>query len=237
CGAGSVYARVHIARNASPPHHHTTIPTPSHTPPQEVLQGIRMVRCFSQQEWEHNRFALLTRHCMHMGVTLAFRVGLLSGAVYAGAGLAVVVVFAYGAYLTMVRAMGAAERVLLMLNMHPRMPLHGNRCPPMGGEGPCLLFDRVWFAYPSRPEHWVIKGLQLALPWGRTVALVGASGGGKSTLLSLALRLYDPSAGRILLAGVPLPDIDSNYLHSKVPPSLCLHLPPFLHLPTPAAGT
>ncbi|CAI5515187.1 unnamed protein product, partial [Closterium sp. Naga37s-1] len=135
---------------------------------EEVLQGIRMVRCFSQ-EWEHNRFALLTRHCMHMGVTLAFRVGLLSGAVYAGAGLAVVVVFAYGAYLsaagamdtgdlacfilvavtvgmsvanlsgiygTMVRAMGAAERVLHMLNMHPRMPPHGNRCPPMGGEGP-----------------------------------------------------------------------------------------------------
>jgi ABC-type nitrate/sulfonate/bicarbonate transport system ATPase subunit len=53
----------------------------------------------------------------------------------------------------------------------------------------------VWFAYPSRPGVWVLQGLSLRVAPGQTVALVGRSGGGKSTVVALAERFYDPQRG------------------------------------------
>lgn len=53
----------------------------------------------------------------------------------------------------------------------------------------------VYFSYPSRPEKEILKGFSLTIPAGKTVALVGSSGCGKSTIISLVSRFYDPSKG------------------------------------------
>lgn len=53
----------------------------------------------------------------------------------------------------------------------------------------------VYFSYPSRPEEEILKGFSLSIPAGKTVALVGSSGCGKSTIISLVSRFYDPSKG------------------------------------------
>ncbi len=103
-----------------------------------------------------------------------------------------------GVYTRLQRTIGAAEKLLLLLDeatetldetyVHdPGNSLHGN-----------ITFDRVDFRYPSREEVAVLKNVSFSIDPGQEVALVGPSGGGKSTLVSLLLRFYEPSDGRIL---------------------------------------
>ena len=67
-----------------------------------------------------------------------------------------------------------------------------------------LEYHNASFAYPTRPDHPIVDGLNLTVKPGETVALVGASGSGKSTLFNLALRYYDPTDGTVKLDGVDL---------------------------------
>ena len=72
----------------------------------------------------------------------------------------------------------------------------------------------------------VLKGISLEVAPGRKVALVGTSGGGKTTIVNLVERFYDPHRGCVLFDGLPLTDIDHDYLHQQVgcypPPLHCL---------------
>lgn len=102
--------------------------------------------------------------------------------------------------------MASAERIFEVLDRPaavaaPAMP----RPAPDPAREP-IRFEGVRFSYPGREE--VLRGVDLALEPGETVALVGPSGGGKSTLLSLLLRLADPAAGRIECGGVDLREIE-----------------------------
>ncbi|KAL6729434.1 hypothetical protein Aduo_000486 [Ancylostoma duodenale] len=76
--------------------------------------------------------------------------------------------------------------------------------------------NSVSFAYPSRPAEEVLKNVNLKLKSGETVALVGASGAGKSTIVSLMQQFYTPSSGFITIDGVPIQDIEHEYYHKKV---------------------
>src|SRR5207248_10570785 len=71
-----------------------------------------------------------------------------------------------------------------------------------------IAFDRVRFAYPSRPTMFVLDGVSFAVRAGEKVALVGPSGAGKSTVFHLILRFYDPIAGTVSFDGVPLTKTD-----------------------------
>lgn len=79
-----------------------------------------------------------------------------------------------------------------------------------------LELEKVEFAYPSRPEVAVLRGLSLTVPAGKTVALVGSSGSGKSTVVSLIERFYEPSAGRVTLDGVELKELNLRWLRAQI---------------------
>uniref|UniRef100_A0A0D6R1U7 Uncharacterized protein n=1 Tax=Araucaria cunninghamii TaxID=56994 RepID=A0A0D6R1U7_ARACU len=75
---------------------------------------------------------------------------------------------------------------------------------------------RVEFRYPTRPEAVVFKGLSLAIPAGRSVALVGRSGSGKSSVIGLIMRFYDPVAGKVTIDGKDIRDFNLRYLRRHI---------------------
>lgn len=104
----------------------------------------------------------------------------------------------------LMRAAGATERLVELLQTEdsvqdPTRPLALPR--PVRGE---IAFRDVTFRYPARPEVSALDGVTLAVRPGETVALVGPSGAGKTTILQLLMRFYDPQGGAVMLDGVDL---------------------------------
>ena len=77
-------------------------------------------------------------------------------------------------------------------------------------------FRNVSFAYPTRPQQPVLRGLSLQVKRGQTVGLVGASGCGKTTVISLLERFYDIQSGELLVYGKPLSSLDVNEYRKSV---------------------
>ncbi|KAK9807462.1 hypothetical protein WJX73_010304 [Symbiochloris irregularis] len=116
----------------------------------------------------------------------------------------------------LIQATGASKRVFELMDRVTKQPPAGIMKPsgnPQGGE---VELRDVWFAYPSRPDIQVLKGLSLHVRPGLKVALVGPSGQGKSTIVNLIQRFYDPQQGAVLLDGVTLPALDHAWLHRQV---------------------
>ena len=76
--------------------------------------------------------------------------------------------------------------------------------------------ENVFFHYQMRPDQMVLRGLSLDIGAGQTCALVGRSGGGKSTIVHLLMRFYDPSEGRIMLDGHPLTALNLRWVHQNM---------------------
>ncbi|XP_072010360.1 ATP-dependent translocase ABCB1 isoform X8 [Engystomops pustulosus] len=79
-----------------------------------------------------------------------------------------------------------------------------------------IQFTNVKFTYPSRPDIQVLKGLNLMVPSGQTVALVGSSGCGKSTTVQLIQRFYDPDEGTITIDGQDIRNLNTRYLREII---------------------
>ncbi len=101
------------------------------------------------------------------------------------------------------RAAGAMERMMERLaeELEVMDPESAVEIQDLGGR---ILFEGATFSYPSRPDHEVVRDLSFEVAPGETVALVGPSGAGKTTVFSLLLRFYDPAAGRICLDGTDI---------------------------------
>ncbi|KAL1312835.1 hypothetical protein HN51_039417 [Arachis hypogaea] len=74
----------------------------------------------------------------------------------------------------------------------------------------------VYFSYPARPEELIFNGFSLHIPSGTTAALVGQSGSGKSTVISLIERFYDPQAGEVLIDGINIREFQVRWIRGKV---------------------
>jgi len=79
-----------------------------------------------------------------------------------------------------------------------------------------ITFSNVRFNYPSRPEVPILRGIDLSFPAGKTAALVGSSGSGKSTVISLVERFYDPLSGSVRLDGLDIRDLNIRWLRSQI---------------------
>lgn len=77
-------------------------------------------------------------------------------------------------------------------------------------------FKHIEFAYPSRPNTIIFEDFNMSIPAGKTVALVGGSGSGKSTVFALLQRFYDPLSGEILLDGVSIDKLQLKWLRSQM---------------------
>jgi ATP-binding cassette subfamily B protein len=116
-------------------------------------------------------------------------------------------------YNTFQSASAALEKLSGVLEEQPSVvePPQPMAMPAVRGE---VHFDGVGFAYV--PERQVLSGLELSIPAGQTVALVGTTGAGKTTIAKLMSRFYDPTSGRISLDGVDLREISDNDLRRSV---------------------
>jgi ATP-binding cassette subfamily B protein len=107
-------------------------------------------------------------------------------------------------------AAAALEKIAAVLDTPVGVPEPARPVPlprPVRGE---LEFDRVRFAYERAPDHTVLPEFSLHVPAGQTVALVGATGAGKSTVAKLVARFYDPTAGTVRLDGVDLRELSDD---------------------------
>ncbi|KAJ9690880.1 hypothetical protein PVL29_013169 [Vitis rotundifolia] len=110
----------------------------------------------------------------------------------------------------------AAYKMFETINRKPRMDPYdtsGTVLADIRGE---IELKNVYFKYPARPDVQIFSGFSLSVPSGKTAALVGQSGSGKSTVISLLERFYDPDAGEVLIDGVNLKKFRLGWIREKV---------------------
>lgn len=74
----------------------------------------------------------------------------------------------------------------------------------------------VYFSYPARPKERIFSGFSLTIPKGKSLGLVGRSGSGKSTVISLIQRFYDPENGEVLIDGINIKEFQLSWIRSKI---------------------
>ncbi|AGF76430.1 ABC transporter transmembrane domain-containing protein [Bartonella vinsonii] len=116
----------------------------------------------------------------------------------------------------LMQAAGAAERLAELLQEQPTIAAPKVPAPLAQPVQGAIVFDKVDFSYPSRPQEKILRSVSFSVKAGETVAFVGASGAGKSTLFSLILRFYDPISGQIRFDGVEINRLSLQDLRSSI---------------------
>lgn len=111
--------------------------------------------------------------------------------------------------------LGAAHRIWEIFDRQPRAQnaLNAIRPNELRGE---IEFQSVAFNYPSRPEQVILRDLSLKIAANTSTAIVGKSGSGKSTIVGLLLRLYDPDEGQVRIDGRDVRELDVNWLRTRI---------------------
>ncbi|KAJ5596444.1 hypothetical protein N7450_002902 [Penicillium hetheringtonii] len=117
-------------------------------------------------------------------------------------------------YSELMKGVGAASRLFELQDRQPTIhPTKGLKVE--SARGP-IRFENVSFSYPTRPAVTIFKDLNFEIPQGTNVAIVGPSGGGKSTIASILLRFYSPTAGRVLINGKDVSGMNAKSLRRKI---------------------
>ena len=211
---------------------------------QENLTGVRVVRAFGQQRHEVEKFDLKSRDfrqktfrlCKLLNAYWAASNGmemlqvcitLIACVIFAARGeitVGTLVIFTsyIGRLLWPIRQLGrilsdagksfvSIERIDEILRQPPEPEEPDALKPPLDGD---IVFDHVTFGYDGKRN--VLSDMSFTIPAGKTVAILGSTGSGKSTLVHLLQRLFAPQEGKITIGGVDLQSIDRSYLRSRV---------------------
>ncbi|KAM3081129.1 ATP-binding cassette permease mdl1 [Clarireedia jacksonii] len=117
-------------------------------------------------------------------------------------------------YSELMKGVGAASRLFELQDRKPTIPATvGTKVKSAQG---VIRFENVSFAYPTRPAVTIFDGLDFEIPSGTNVAIVGPSGGGKSTIGSLLLRFYNPTSGRITINGQDISKMNGKSLRRRI---------------------
>ena len=117
-------------------------------------------------------------------------------------------------YTGLMEAIGASKKVFELIDRRPDIQNNGTIKPAeFSGD---IEFQHVSFAYPSRPDVPVLNDVSFKVNSGDVVALVGASGGGKSTCINLLEHFYESSSGQVLVDSIPVQNFDHKHIHTKV---------------------
>ncbi len=211
---------------------------------QENISGMRIIHLFAQEARNHREFSEINeaKYRAEMRQTLIFAVfnpliSTMSSVAIAliiwyGGGQVVQGLLSLGALVAMLQyvrmlfqpindlsekynilqgAMASSERIFQLLDEEQEDRGRGERLPEVEGR---LEFRDVWFAYNQ--DEWVLRGVSFVVEPGETIAIVGPTGSGKTTVISLLLRLYDIQRGQILLDGVDLRALDVEFLRAQM---------------------
>ena len=212
---------------------------------QENLSGVRVVRAFGQQEREVEKFEKVNHDYFtkskHLNDLLAvyWSGGDMLSMTQSFITLLVCILFACRGEITVgtlvvftnyvsqllfpIRQLGrtlsdagkslvAMERIQAILHEEAEPAEPNAKKPPLGGD---IVFNHVSFHYAD-DDTPVLNDITCTIPAGKTVAILGGTGSGKSTMMYLLQRLYEPTGGEITIGGVPLQEIDREYLRSHV---------------------
>ncbi|KFP71046.1 hypothetical protein N310_12065, partial [Acanthisitta chloris] len=119
-------------------------------------------------------------------------------------------------YSELMKGLGAGGRLWELIERKPQFPFNEGITLGKDTFRGALEFKDVEFAYPTRPEASIFKDFSLSIPAGSVMALVGPSGTGKSTIISLLLRLYDPISGTITVDGFDIRQLNPLWFRTKI---------------------
>lgn len=213
---------------------------------EETFAGVRTVRAFSREQREVSRYKAAVERGFQLARRRARMAAVFTGLASFAGYAAIAAVLWYGGILLLegtlnfgqltsfllytfnvafsigvlgglwsdfAKASGSSERVFELIDSTPLSDDEGLTLATVEGR---VRLEQVDFAYPTRPDTPVLTGLDLELEPGAVVALVGPSGGGKSTVAALISRLYDPENGQISLDGSAYEDLDAHWLREQI---------------------
>lgn len=212
----------------------------------ERITGVATVQLFNQQERTFRRFFEINTKYLDAAMRAVIAMAMFGPLVEFAGGLSTAVIIWYGGgevvrqnatigelfaflvwgqrffwplrnlsaqYNTLLIAMASSERIFTILDTKPAIVDKPDAKPIRRFEN-AIEFRDVWFAYQG--EDWVIKGIDLTIRKGETVAVVGATGSGKTTLTNLLCRFYDIQKGSILVDGTDVRDLKRDDLRELI---------------------